>query len=94
MQQKENRGKLVKSSLESLKKQFRIVKASEEYDDEKKSTLGNRASQGNVRTSQGSQCKINDEDYQNYLVKVDGKREFNDLGEIEYQPVLDLIFHS
>ena len=38
--------------------------------------------------------KINDEDYQNYLVKVEAKREFADLGDTEYQPVLDLIFHE
>ena len=76
-----------RKSIESLKKQFKIVKASEEFDDEKKSTQ-------NIRTSQEDMNKINDEDYQNYLVKVEAKREFADLGDTEYQPVLDLIFHE
>ena len=70
--------------MSELRKQFKIVKASEEYDDEKRSTAGLRASQGNVRTSQEDVAKINDEDYQNYLVKVESKREFNDLGETEF----------
>ena len=38
--------------------------------------------------------RINDDDYQNYIVKVEGQREFADLGDTEYQPVLDLIFHE
>ena len=28
------------------------------------------------------------------MVKVEARREFSDLGEMEYQPVLDLIFHE
>ena len=51
-------------------------------------------SQGNIKTSQGNVSKINDEDYQNYIVKAEHKREFDDLGEVEFQPVLDLIFHE
>ena len=81
---------MIKNRMSELRKQFKIVKASEEYDDEKRSTAGRkstagiRASQGNVRTSQEDVPKINDEDYQNYLVKVESKREFNDLGETEF----------
>ena len=71
-------------SIEDLRQQFKIIKASEEYEDEEhKSTQ-------NVKISQEEE-KEND---QNYLVKVDARREFSDLGETEYQPVLDLIFHE
>ena len=38
--------------------------------------------------------RLHDDCYQNYIVKVEHKREFDDLGEVEYQPVLDLIFHE
>ena len=85
----------MKHRMPDLRKQFKVVKASDEYDDEKRSTIGNRVSQGNhIRTSMEDVNKINDEDYQNYLIKVETKKEFADLGEVEYQPVLDLIFHE
>ena len=70
--------------MENLRRQFKIVKASEEYDDEKKSTCGIRASQGNVKTSQEDVNKVNDEDYQNYLVKVETRREFDGLTDTEF----------
>ena len=84
MQQKENGSPQIKPKLVDLKRQFKIVKASEEYDDEKKSTHGVRASQQNIRTSTGNVSRLNDDDYQNYIVKVEHKREFDDLGDVEY----------
>ena len=34
----------MKQKMNDLRKQFKIVKASEEYEEEKKSTMGNRVS--------------------------------------------------